>query len=164
MGKKIIIKGADFSENGMLAGELVWYFEKGFDKAIYNVSKTGSSAWALTDTEASILYGKTINRIKFIPAATGTFRIYKTSSLSSLGELVAEVAIDASLVRTVVTASFDDVVVANGERFVFPDNMPYVAETDASFYKRVGYSDYSVVSDFRFPWAFGYYVINSQSN
>ena len=157
MGKKIIIKGADFSENGMLAGELTLYFEKGFDKTIVNVSTTGSSAWALTDTEASILYGKTINRIKFIPAAAGTFRIYKTSSLSSLGELVAQVTIDASQVGTVVTASFDDVVVANGERFVFPDNMKYVQESGASFYKRVGYSDYSVVSGYRFPWAFGYF-------
>lgn len=157
MGKKIIIKGADFSENGMMAGELTWYFEKGFDKTIVDISTAGSSAWALTDTEASILYGKTINRIKFIPAAAGTFRIYKTSSLSSLGELVAEVVINTSQVRTVVTASFDDVVVANGERFVFPDNMPYAGESGASFYKRVGYSNYSVVSNYRFPWAFGYF-------
>lgn len=157
MGKKIIIKGADFSENGMLAGELTWYFEKGFDREPIAVSTSGSSAWALTDTEASILYGKTINRIKFIPSAAGTFRIYKTSSLSSLGELVAKVVINTPRVGTVVTVSFDDVVVANGERFVFPDNMPYAAESGASFYKRVGYSDYSVVSNFRFPWAFGYF-------
>lgn len=157
MGKKIIIKGADFSENGMLAGRLTWYFEKGFDKKIINVSKTGSSAWALTDKEASTLYGKTINRIKFIPAAAGNFHIYKTSSLSSLGELVAEVVIDATEVGTVVTVSFDNVMVAYRERFVFPDNMPYADERGASFYKRVGYSDYSVVSNYRFPWAFGYY-------
>lgn len=156
MGKKIIIKGADFSENGIRTMEITWFFEEGFNKAFYSNSSSGSSAWALNDTEAPILYGKTINRIKFIPAEAGTFRIYKTSSLSYLGELVVELTITPQQVRNVVIASFDDVVVANGERFVFPNNMPYVRESGASFYKRVGNSDYVIVSDFRFPWAFGY--------
>lgn len=160
MGKRIIIKGADFSTNGINVGETTWYFNSGFANDNQHTAVSASSAWAQNDTDAAVLYGKTINRIKFMPAASGTFHIYKTSSLSSLGELVATLTISGEKVGTAVTAIFDDVLVAQGERFVFPDIMNYATKSGASFYKRVGYRDNAIVSGYQFPWAFGYYSEN----
>lgn len=156
MGKKLIIKGADFSTNGIIESETTWYFSEGLDISLGYTAAAASSAWALNDTNAALLYGKNINRIKFVPANTGNFRIYKTSSLSSLGDLVATINVVSGQQNTVVTARFDTVTVAQGERFVFPDLMKYGTKSGASFYKKVGHNDYSTVTGYCFPWAFGY--------
>lgn len=78
MGKSLVIKGADFSANGIqtLVGWVGGYTDANLHQS---VTITGDSAYVVAPSEMSNLnmVGKTIKYIKIYAAATGYIKVYK---------------------------------------------------------------------------------------
>lgn len=116
MGKRLIIKGADFSQNGIYSQVSLWYIT-GYDDNKSNLSSTANTAnggWAFGDTDQNKVRGKVINQIKFKVSAAGDFPIMKGSARNSMTE-AASITIEQAEIGTVVTKTFTPVTVGESE-------------------------------------------------
>lgn len=130
MGKKIIIKGADFSDNGMAYAEVMYV-------NLYTTypTETGSSAtqsnggWAFasyinnTPVPLAALVGKTVNFVRFKPKTAGTLKLYRCSDKSDVNTrvLVASFTIADGDVNEEKTFVFDPITLGE-EYFIIGDN------------------------------------------
>lgn len=123
MGRKIIVKDADFSANA--CGEEIiektyhWYIDEcPSDASNARPAYVVNGGWAYYDTNNNKLRGKKINCIKFIPATVGILLFYKSSSLSSRGEQIAEINITEEQLQKPTIYQFSDVLIADDEYLI----------------------------------------------
>lgn len=158
MGKRLIIKGADFSANAIGSTPLyenTWYTNQ---KDKYNsreISTVGivpfnqaSKCWALNDSQHSAMRGKPINAIRLMPSGFTTLNLYKVSSLSSpLPSTPAATATFASGSAFIEVRLNQEITLGDGEYLAF-DNGAYAptinAYDDVDFYRKVGSSEVNV--------------------
>ncbi|MBQ6227719.1 MAG: hypothetical protein IJK08_04030 [Prevotella sp.] len=113
MGKRIIINGADFSENGV-AFEPILYISTYSAAGPGGVKPTGANggwAWGTLSAPFAGLVNKTINFIRFVPKQQGTLNFYRCTNptdASSL-QLVTSMEILASEVGKEVVHIFEPV-------------------------------------------------------
>ena len=134
MGRKIIVKDADFSANA--CGEEIiektykWYIDEcPSDVSNARPANVVNGGWAYYDTNNNKLRGKKINCVKFIPATAGTLLIYKSKSLSSQGEQIAEINITEEQLQQPTIYYFSDALIADDEYLIVGK-----AQTVGSFY------------------------------
>lgn len=169
MGKRIIIKGADFSENGIATGTTTWYITNGTDfisKKGSNAANMSSAAWTFDNVTNAKLQGKTVNRLRIIASAAGTFYLYVLNSRTqSLGTPAATITVgtgDIGILKEFEMSN--DLSIGAGQFLVFANptqsvsfyygqNMP-----SNSFYKRVGFTDAAVVSACELLFDVGYWT------
>ena len=77
MGSKLIIKNADFSENGIVTGTLVWYL--GYDESYMNADSPFSSTNRFyiipSEITANNLDGKEVSYVKVYAKISGSIKI-----------------------------------------------------------------------------------------
>ncbi len=122
MGKKIIIKGANFTEIGVeLKANLFisTYSTYGVAGTNTPVGANGGWAWGSTSTPSSALTNKTINFIRFVPKQAGILNFYRCTDPtdSTTLQLVTSMEIAAADVGQEVTHIFESVTLGN-EYFV----------------------------------------------
>lgn len=157
MGKRIVIKGADFSANAIGTPEVdVWYtdqknkYEYRKKNSLLTLFNQASKYWALNDAQQEAIRGKRINIIRLIPYNFTTLNFYKVSSITS--------AIPSTPVATATFTSGDkfvevkldkEITLGSDEYLIF-DNGVFVGTTekyeDQNFYRRVGFSDANLFS------------------
>lgn len=167
MGKCLIIKGADFSENGIANEVNEWYVTNGTDfisKKGTDAANLNSAAWTFDDTTNAKLQGKTVNRLRIIASSAGTFNLYvlnsRTQSLETPAATITVGPADIGILKEF--AMSNDVSIGAGQILVFASptqnvsfyygvNMP-----NHSFYKRVGFNDTAVVNNYELLFDVGY--------
>lgn len=167
MGKTLTIHGADFSVNGISIGSKRWYITNGtdyLDKYIGTPSVNSTSgSWAFNETQNALLQGKTINLIRLVPADAGDFYLYVLDSYSqTIGSPAAIISVASGDVGKLTEYKINDINVGNSQvlAFVNPSQTVrfYYAGNVATvpFYKRVGFSNYSLVENFVLLFDVGY--------
>ena len=173
MGKSLIIKGADFSANGIEVYTEYWYVTLGTDlldcKGPNPTNNSGSAAWSFSDDYNSLVQGKTINLIRFVPADAGEFKLFVLNSrTASLGSPVATITVNSADVGNLTKYEFPDVQVGASQYLCFVDpsqtvrmyyaisGQGYPLPSGQSFYKRCGFSNASVVSNYQLLIDVGY--------
>lgn len=168
MGKRIIVKGADFSENAIYQDEqqadgwLVTNYTS-FASAATNRANVANGGWAFID-EMSNLRGKKINKIRFKASASGDFPILVGTSYNNLS-IVRTISVSSSEVGTVVEKTFNELLVANNQLIgVGKANgagFYYAQDSGHSFYSKIPYNP-TLASGYVLGIDIGYF--NSQSN
>lgn len=131
MGKIILLPpsyGVDFSRNAMetipqppnppsVERIYHWYIDECLSLIDANakLSNAENGGWAFVENTNAKLFNKTINRIKFIPAATVIFNLYKSSKWGADGYKIAEIEISSADIDTVKIYSFPNAKIENGE-------------------------------------------------
>lgn len=87
MGKKLIIKGADFSQNGIVGTG--WFIDELDVLSAAGIGTlrpaiTTSAGWAFLDAVNEKIVGKRLNKVKFRAASQGVLNFYVVSDLSML--------------------------------------------------------------------------------
>lgn len=142
MGKSLVIKGADFSENGIDLEVLGIDRNEGIAAA---VATGASSSGAYADADYSSLQGKHIMAIEFKPTASGTFRVVKCASIGAVGLIVlATINVQPQDVGVKTKYSLDIIV---GDNDIIGVNPPgdsasfyYCTTVGGSFYIDLGKS------------------------
>lgn len=166
MGKSLIIKGADFSENGVYKTVENWFLllgtQYGHLKSSSPTNNSGAAAWSFSDGNNALIQGKTINQIRFYPADAGVFKIFVLDSrTSALGDPVATITVASGDVGNFTKYEFSDIQVGDNQYLAFVDpsqtvRMYYAVRSGESFYKRCGFNDSSVVSGYQLLIDVGY--------
>lgn len=171
MGKSLIIKGADFSVNGIEVYTEQWYVTLGTSLIAYKsdavTNNATSAAWTFADANNALIQGKTLNVMRFVPGNTGEFKMFLLNSrTSSLGTPAATIVVKPADVGILTKYAFPDIQVGSSQylAFVHPDQtvtMYYASSQKGlpsghSFYKRCGFNDASVVSNFELLIDLGY--------
>lgn len=173
MGKSLIIKGADFSANGIEVYIEHWYVTLGTDLLTYigpdPTNNSGSAAWSFSDDNNALVQGKTVNLIRFVPADAGEFKLFVLNSrTTSLGSPAATITVNSADVGNLTKYEFSDVQVGSSQYLCFVDpaqtvRMYYAISgqgiplpSGQSFYKRCGFNDAAVVSNFQLLIDIGY--------
>lgn len=136
MGKALIIQGADFSVNALNDG-VTWIYD-GFSKNYQHATSsspggTSNGAWSNAEFNSAI-QGKTINRVRGIPAAAGTYNFYKVSaipsSITQLPAVAASIEILPSDIGLVTTYQLNaPISVGDSEYIVCGENgLPNIAD------------------------------------
>lgn len=156
MGKIILLPpsyGVDFSRNAMetipqppnppsVERIYHWYI----DECLSDVSNARpanvvNGGWAYYDTNNNKLRGKKINCVKFIPATAGALLFYKSSSLSSQGEQIAEINITEEQLQKPTIYQFSDVLIADDEYLIVGKiqsvGLFYFLASGEGFYSRI---------------------------
>lgn len=143
MGKSLVIKGADFSANGIpqTTPTLVWYINEcrsTIQSGSLNNAKLANGGWCFTDANNSLLQGKTINRIKFVPSQAGIINFYKSSSRSGPVTLVASLTVLAAHIGEVTEYELEEFTLGGAEYFIIGQansagGFKYYQNGDASF-------------------------------
>ena len=170
MGKSLVIKGANFQANGIVTYNETWYVTLGTDNigsmTSVPTNNSGSAAWSFDDTYNNAVRGKTINQIKFIPATAGTFSIYVLNTrTTSLGIPAATITVSSSDIGQFKRYTIPSITVGSSQYLVFvnPDDsvsMYYSAVSGATFYKRCGFSNTSIVTGYQLLIDVGYREAN----
>jgi hypothetical protein len=168
MGKKIIVKGADFSENAIYQdgqqadGWLVTNYTT-FASALTYAANVDNGGWAFID-EMSNLRGKKINKIRFKASASGDFPILVGTACNNL-LIVRIVSVSSSEVGSVVEKTFDELLVANTQLIGIGKangaGFYYAQDSGHSFYSKIP-DNPTLVSGYVLGIDIGYF--NSQSN
>lgn len=142
MGKRLIIKGADFSENAIGTGaKPVWYIDQILpDISTALKANVVNGGWAFSNTDNAKLQGRVINSVKFYPATDGVLNFYK-GALGSNGTKIGSITISPSQVGTRVIATFTPVTINSGEYFMIGE-----ANTKGSIYYCQNLDDISFYS------------------
>lgn len=166
MGKKLIIKGADFSINGLAVYTDTWYIRLGTtylaDMGSVPTRNSDSGAWSFDNANNALIQGKTINQIKFVPADAGNFYIFVLDSrTSSLGTAAATISVSSADIGNLTRYSFPDISIGAGQYLAFVDpsqtvRMYYAVKSGQSFYKRCGFSDTVTVNGYQLLIDVGY--------
>ena len=125
MGKKIIIKGANFTRNAiyndgsLIPTQTVWYItsftDTGAEKLV-NFANKANGGWAYKTNNNEKVQGKFINAVKFKAATAGTFNLYTGVEHGESTNLVASFQVEENEVGTVVTKKFETVFI--GDKFL----------------------------------------------
>ena len=131
MGKKLIIKGADFSENAVDVRVIEWYITQytdygGSASSVVNVVNGG---WAYQSNHNSLIQGKLINALKFKAAAAGTLNLYKGKLNSTSKPQIGSVSVSQSEVGTAVIKTFTPYTMGANEYLIIGE-----PNSSASFY------------------------------
>lgn len=133
MGKIILLPpsyGVDFSRNAMetiqqppnppsVEGTYHWYIDEcPSDVSNARPANVANGGWAYYDTNNNKLRGKKINRVKFIPANAGTLLFYKSKSLHSQGEQIAEINITEEQLQKPTIYQFSAALIADDEYLI----------------------------------------------
>lgn len=159
MGKKLIIKGADFSTNAV--EEVTWYIDVTDSGWATNPGTSASAGWSYPASQESAYIGQPINAIKVKNATAGVMTIYKVSELGQAGTLLATINVtQANVLTTYVLPT--TVTINSGEHLVFHDSTDtaffrYKQKSGSTFIKRAQYSNYSTVSGYELSIGVGYY-------
>lgn len=159
MGKRIIIKGADFSANAIGKNEIdAWYtnqktkYEERTIKPGTGLTKFNQSSkyWAFNDKQQVAMRGKVINTVRLIPFNITALNFYKVSSITSALPSTPIATANFTSGREFIEVKLDkEITLGNNEYLVF-DNGAFAATTiayeDQNFYKRVGFSDANIYS------------------
>lgn len=173
MGKSLIIKGADFSANGIEVYQEHWYITLGTDLQDYigpvPTYNSTSAAWSFSDANNTLIQGKTLNLIRFIPADSGEFKLFLLNSRTdSLGSPVATITVNSADVGNLTKYEFPDIQVGSSQYLCFVDpsqtvRMYYaISATEKplpsgqNFYKRCGFNDTAVVNNYQLLIDLGY--------
>ena len=109
MGKRLVIKDADFSANAVDVRIIEWYilsytnYDGSESHSIANVVNGG---WAFVQTTNALIQGKTINALRFKAAGNGALNIYKGTLNSTSKTLIGTVNISSSEAGQEVTKTF----------------------------------------------------------
>ena len=160
MGKRIVIKGADFSANAIGKTEIdAWYtnqkikygertIKPGTDLNKFNQS---SKYWALNDDQQEAIRGKRINIIRLIPFHFTTLNLYKVSSITSALPSTPVATATFTQGREFIEVKLDKEIMLGSDEYLVFDNGTYVATTikykDQNFYRRVGFSNANLFSE-----------------
>lgn len=108
MGKKLIIKDADFSANALDVRVIEWYILSytNYLGSSPNIANVVNGGWAFVQATNALLIGKTINAIRFKAATSGTLNIYKGILNSSEKTLIGSINVISSEVGQEVTKTF----------------------------------------------------------
>ena len=160
MGKSLIIKGADFSANGIPAYSNITWFLDSFNET-YATRDTNISQGYFGPGNYSQLQGKTINCIKFKAAASGQLTIAFADGVGGSAQISQERIIEVSQdeVGTVVTKLFTPIEVSQSDYIVvgkptdtagwyFTNSYPDDAGTGV--YTKIGYDGTGVKTTNRF--------------
>ena len=142
MGKALIIKGADFSQNAIEIST-TWYVDRYTDYTLSRTANINNGGWALSDDDNATLQGKTVNTLKFKPVSSGTFKLFvaSTKNATSVTEK-ATITINSSEAGTEVIKEFTPFQIGAGEYLVFGEANDAVGfyfgdSTGLSFYSRI---------------------------
>lgn len=116
MGKKLIIKGADFSTNA-IEGIITWFVDE-YDQAVALGKTPNTNAnYAVAGFAPNYDFGgKTINVLKFKVGAAGSFSIMMGNSRDDTSPTkVGEITLTSEEVGTVVTKQFDPITIPVGK-------------------------------------------------
>lgn len=98
MGSRLIIKDADFSENGIVTGTLVWYL--GYDETAMDANSPFSSTnrfYIIPDAlTANNLIGKTISYVHLHAKQAGTIKISTVKPNGSNASVLDEYSYDVT--------------------------------------------------------------------
>lgn len=115
MGKKLVIKGADFSANAINESADVWYTDFLDHYTPTSNANLVNGGWAHNADDNSLVQNKPINRIRLVPSQAGTFKIGVASAyLSASVTNLATITIEAGDVGTQVTKTFPTINIGNG--------------------------------------------------
>ena len=158
MGKKLIIKGADFTENGIISGVVTFYND--YSDAVLNASATfpNDNPFYILSSELSRLglLNKTIRFVKFYAKSAGTVSIGTYSGSGSVisGESTYQVTQGVNIITLtssiVLTASRLPVFKGNGVLSFWTDNN----DAKGFKYSRIG-GTASTYANYRMPVSFG---------
>ena len=155
MGKRLIIKGADFSANAVGNTDVyedAWYTnqkDKWQDRnptTNFISFNQSSKYWALNDDQHKAMRGKPINIVRLISDAIfTTLNLYKVSSLTNSipSTPAATATFEAS--SSFIEAKLDKQITLGSNEYLVFDNGRYVSTVenyeDQNFYRNVGFSD-----------------------
>lgn len=160
MGKRLIIKGADFSANAVGNTDIyeyVWYtsqkdkWQERDQRTEVTTFNPASKYWALNDDQQEAMRNKPINVVRLIPgAAMTTLNLYKVSSVTSaIPSIPAATATFESGTEFIEVKLDKQITLGSNEYLVF-DNGTFVGTTssyeDQNFYRKVGFSDAGLYS------------------
>ncbi len=119
MGKKIIIKGADFSENGIAYTEQLFfdYYTKYGGGAQNATAANGGWAYGTPSAPYAGLANKTINFVRFKGKKTGTLNFYRCTDPTDSTTLHLVTSVEITAANQEVMHIFEPVTL-NNEYFV----------------------------------------------
>lgn len=164
MGKSLVIKGADFSANGIPEHipALTWYIDSCINDASVSAANKANGGWAYFSEDNALLQGKTINRIKLIPSLEGTLNIYSADSLSGNKTLRATITILEEEKGNITTYSFQEFTLGANEIFVIGEanteaGFKYRTTGGVGFYGKVPSASISTINGQNLNISVGYY-------
>ena len=119
MGKKIIIKGADFSENGINYMEHLFlgvYTQRGAGDST-PVAANGGWAYGTSSAPFTGLVNKTINFVRFVGKKVGTLNFYRCTDPTDSTTLHLVTSVEITAVGKEIMHVFEPVTLGN-EYFV----------------------------------------------
>lgn len=144
MGKRLVIKGADFSRNSISNSTLTWYIQemKSLEEAILSPANIASAGWSFKEETNSLLVGKNINCVQFIAGLAGTLNLYIGSLGTTSLQRIASISISSSDVNTEKFITFPTVTVGNGQHLIIAEpqttgSFRYFEDASNSFFKTV---------------------------
>lgn len=158
MGKRIIIKGADFLANAIGKFEDTWYtnqknkYEERELKASTLIKfNQASKYWAFNDDQQEAIRGKVINTVRLIPYNITTLNFYKVSSITSAFPSTPIATAKFRSGSKFVEVKLNKEIKLNNDEYLVFDNGVYVNTNqkyeDQNFYRRVGFSDANIYSE-----------------
>lgn len=131
MGKKLIIKDADFSANALDVRVIEWYILSytNYLESSQNIANVVNGGWAFVQATNALLIGKTINAIRFKAATSGTLNIYKGVLNSSEKTFIGSVNVTSSEVGQEVTKTFTPYTMGGNDYLIIGE-----PNSSASFY------------------------------
>ena len=158
MGKRIVIKGADFSANAIDKTEIdAWYTnqkikyeERELTSVLVKFSQV-SKYWAFNDEQQEAIRGKVINIIRLIPYNFTTLHFYKVSSITSAIPSTPVATASFTSGNKFIEVKLDKEITLGSDEYLVFDNGVYVGTAeryeDQNFYRRVGFSDANLFSE-----------------
>ena len=153
MGKRIVIKGADFSANAIVKTEIdVWYtnqktkYEERTIQAGTGITKfkQASKYWAFNNEQQEAMRGKVINTIRLIPYNFTTLHFYKVSSITSAIPSTPIATATFTSGNKFIEVKLDKEIMLGSNEYLVFDNGCYVSTheiyEDQNFYRKVGFS------------------------
>lgn len=159
MGKRIIIKGADFLSNAIGKNEIdAWYTnqknkyeERELKEKFFIKFNQSSKYWAFNDDQQVAMRGKVINTVRLIPYQFTILRFYKVSSVTGAVSSTPVATANFTSGSKFVEVKLNKEIMLGSDEFLVVDNGCYVNTNqqyeDQSFYRRVGFSDANLYSE-----------------
>lgn len=119
MGKKIIIKGADFSENGIAYSERLYldYYTRYGGGATKPVAANGGWAYGTASAPYAGIANKTINFVRFKSKQVGTLNFYRCTDPTDSSTLTLVTSVEITATNQEIMHIFEPVTLGN-EYFV----------------------------------------------
>ena len=140
MGKILVLKDADFSQNG-IEPTTTWYIDRCQSISLLDANRV-NGGWAFHIEDNALLQNKPINRIKMIPSKVGVMNIYKTSNLTGPVTLVASFNITSDQLNVITEFPINTFELNSNEFFVLGEannvsGFKYTTAFGTGFYSRI---------------------------